>query len=187
MSDRDASNSPRDQLTPEMLLYGFMRAVGRFTRSGLSGENLTEPDQDDDLDRQVLAVEWSNAVFEALNWSVTLDERIRHSSKRQDWTVGIEGGGVIRALRYARNSVHHDWSAALDIGLAPDELLVPHARSSALLGSTSWPLDAPTGKAPQLTPTRSLDGTSVRPFLLQERSARKASRRCGPRTHRLEK
>jgi hypothetical protein len=104
-----------------------MRSIGRFTRSGLSGESLTEPDQDDDLDRQVLAIEWTNAVFEALNWSVTLDERIRHESKGEDWTVGIDGGSVIRALRYARNSVHHDWSAALDIGLAPDEVLAPHA------------------------------------------------------------
>lgn len=117
----------RDRLEPEVLLYGFMRSIGRFTRSGLSGENLTEPDQDDDLDRQVLAIEWTNAVFEALNWSVTLDERIRHESKGEDWTVGIDGGSVIRALRYARNSVHHDWSAALDIGLDPDEFLAPHA------------------------------------------------------------
>jgi hypothetical protein len=116
----------RDRLEPEVLLYGFMRSIGRFTRSGLSGENLTEPDQDDDLDRQVLAIEWTNAVFEALNWSVTLDDRIRHESKGKDWTVGIDGGSVIRALRYARNSVHHDWSAALDIGLAPDEFLAPH-------------------------------------------------------------
>jgi len=116
----------RDRLEPEILLYGFMRSVGRFTRSGLSGDDLTEPDQDDDPDRQVLAIEWSNAVFEALNWSVTLDERIRHEFKGQDWTVGIESGNVIRALRYARNSVHHDWSAALDMGLAPDEFLAPH-------------------------------------------------------------
>jgi hypothetical protein len=117
----------RDRLEPEVLLYGFMRSIGRFTRSGLGGESLTEPDQDDDLDRQVLAIEWTNAVFEALNWSVTLDERIRHESKGEDWTVGIDGGSVIRALRYARNSVHHDWSAALDIGLGPDEFLAPHA------------------------------------------------------------
>lgn len=91
MPDRDASNSPRDQLTPEMLLYGFMRAVARFTRSGLSSENLTEPDQDDDLDRQVLAVEWSNAVFEALNWSVTLT---RESATRPK---GRTGRSVSRA------------------------------------------------------------------------------------------
>ena len=117
----------RDRLEPEVLLYGFMRSIGRFTRSGLSDESLTEPDQDDDLDRQVLTIEWTNAVFEALNWSVTLDERIRHESKGEDWTVAIGGGSVIRALRYARNSVHHDWSAALEIGLAPDEFLAPHA------------------------------------------------------------
>jgi hypothetical protein len=116
----------RDRLEPEVLLYGFMRSIGRFTRSGLSGESLTEPDHDD-LDRQVPVIEWTNAVFEALNWSVTLDERIRHESKGEDWTVGIDGGSVIRALRYARNSVHHDWSAALDIGLASNEFLAPHA------------------------------------------------------------
>ena len=80
-----------------------------------------------DLDRQVLAIEWSNAVFEALNWSVTLDERLRHDSEGEDWTVEIEGGSVIRALRYARNAVHHDWSAALDIGLPADEFLAPHS------------------------------------------------------------
>lgn len=127
MTAGSESGVSRNSLEPEVLLYGFMRAVGRFTRSGLSGENLTEPDQDDDLDREVLVIEWSNAVFEALNWSVTLDERIRHESKGEDWTVGLEGGNVIRALRYARNSVHHDWSAALNIGLAPDAFLAPHA------------------------------------------------------------
>jgi hypothetical protein len=29
MSGHDASKSPRDRLAPEMLLYGFVRAVGR--------------------------------------------------------------------------------------------------------------------------------------------------------------
>jgi hypothetical protein len=119
-----------------------MRSIGRFTRSGLSGENFTEPDQDDDLDRQVLAIEWTNAVFEALNWSVTLDERIRHEFDGEDWTVGIDGGSVIRALRYARNSVHHDWSAALDIGLGPDEFLAPHA---TVFGIT-WVDELATGR-----------------------------------------
>lgn len=90
MAAESGSGFRRDRLEPEILLYGFMRSVGRFTRSGLSGDDLMEPDQDDDPDRQVLAIEWSNAVFEALNWSVTLDERIRHESKGRDWTVGIE-------------------------------------------------------------------------------------------------
>lgn len=34
---------------------------------------------------------------------------------------------MIRALRHARNSVRHNWSAALEIGLGPDEFLAPHA------------------------------------------------------------
>jgi hypothetical protein len=121
------SGISRDRLGPEVLLYGFMRSIARFTRGGLSGETLTDPDEDDDPNRQVLTIEWSNAVFEALNWSVTLDERLRHDSGGKDWTADIEGGGVIRALRFARNSVHHDWSAAIDMGLGPDEFLAPHS------------------------------------------------------------
>ena len=73
MPDHDTSGGTRGRLAPEMLLYGFVRAVGRFTRSGLSEEPLAGPDDAPDLDRQVLAVEWGTAVFEALNWSVTLD------------------------------------------------------------------------------------------------------------------
>jgi hypothetical protein len=121
------SGVSHDRLAPEALLYGFMRSIGRFTRSGLSGETLVDLDEDDDLDREVLVIEWSNAVFEALTWSVTLDERLRHDTEGQDWTVGIDGGSVIRALRFARNTVHHDWSSALDLGLPPGEFLAPHS------------------------------------------------------------
>jgi hypothetical protein len=85
MPDHDTSGGTRDQLAPEMLLYGFVRAVGRFTRSGLSEEPLAGPDDAPDLDRQVLAVEWGTAVFEALNWSVTLDGHLR-------WTWLSRGG-----------------------------------------------------------------------------------------------
>lgn len=46
------SGARRDMLEPEVLLYSFMRSIGRFTRSGLSGESLMKPDHDDDLDRQ---------------------------------------------------------------------------------------------------------------------------------------
>jgi hypothetical protein len=110
-----------------MLLYGFVRAVGRFTRSGLGEEVLTDSDDAPDLDRQVLAAEWETAVFEALNWSVTLDERLRHDLDGHDWTADFKGGGVVRALRYARNCVHHNWAAALDVGLEPDELVASHS------------------------------------------------------------
>lgn len=34
---------------------------------------------------------------------------------------------MIRALRYARNCVHHDWAAALDTDLRPNELVASHA------------------------------------------------------------
>jgi hypothetical protein len=34
---------------------------------------------------------------------------------------------VVRALRYARNCVHHDWAAALHTDLGPTELVAPHA------------------------------------------------------------
>jgi hypothetical protein len=61
-----------------MLLYGFVRAVGRFTTSGLDKEALARSDDDSDFDRRVLTADWGTAVFEALNWSVTLDERLRH-------------------------------------------------------------------------------------------------------------
>ena len=127
MPDHDASDGTRDRLSPEMLLYGFVRAVGRFTRSGLSEEALTGSDDAPDLDHQVLAAEWETAVFEALSWSVTLDERLRHDFDGTDWTAEFEGGGVVRALRYARNCIHHNWVAALDVGLEPDELVASHA------------------------------------------------------------
>lgn len=127
MPDRDTSGGTRDRLAPEMLLYGFVSAVGRFTRSGLSEESLAGPDDAPDLDRQVLAAEWGTAVFEALNWSVTLDEHLRHGLDGSDWTADLIGGGVVRALRYARNCVHHNWAAALDAGLGPNELVAPHA------------------------------------------------------------
>jgi hypothetical protein len=126
MPDQDAPDGARDRLAPEMLLYGCVRAVGRYTRTGLNEEATAGADAPR-LDRQVLAAEWGTAVFEALNWSVTLDERLRHEFDGSDWTAAVNGGGVVRALRYARNCVHHNWAAALDTDLGPNELLAPHA------------------------------------------------------------
>lgn len=127
MPDHHTSDATRDRLAPEIMLYGFVRAVGRYTRSGLSEDSLAGPGDAPDLDRQVLAAEWGTALFEALNWSVTLDERLRHECDRSDWTADLEGGGVVRALRYARNCVHHDWVDAIDADLGPNELVAPHA------------------------------------------------------------
>ncbi len=126
-----------------MLLYGFVRAVGRFTRSGLSDEALPDSDDASDLDRKVLAAEWETAVFEALNWSVTLDERLRHDLDGRDWTAGLKGGRVVRALRYARNCVHHNWTAALDIGLEPDELVASHSTVFGIIWTNVLHSDRP--------------------------------------------
>jgi hypothetical protein len=146
MSGHDASKGPRDRLAPEMLLYGFVRAVGRFTRSGLSEEALADPDDAPDLERQVLAAEWGTAVFEALNWSVTLDERLRHDLHGRDWTADLKGGRVVRALRYARNCVHHNWTAALDVGLEPEELVASHATVFGITWTNELHSDRPDRK-----------------------------------------
>lgn len=78
MANQEAPDRTRDRLAPPMLLYGLVRAVGRFTSSGLTEDALSGPDNTLDLDRQVLTAEWGAAVFEALNWSVVLDERLGH-------------------------------------------------------------------------------------------------------------
>ena len=146
MSGHDASKSPRDRLAPEMLLYGFVRAVGRFTRSGLSEEALADSDDAPDLERHVLAAEWETAVFEALNWSVTLDERLRHDLDGRDWSADLKGGRVARALRYARNCVHHNWTAALDVGLEPDELMASHSTVFGITWANELHSDRPDRK-----------------------------------------
>ena len=65
-----------------------------------------------------------HAVFEALNWLVSLDDRFRADTGDQaDWLDvatkdgrphGPAAGSVaLKALRYARNSVHHRWADAV--------------------------------------------------------------------------
>jgi hypothetical protein len=65
MSGHDASKSPRDRLAPEMLLYGFVRAVGRSREAASAGKRWPTLTTPPDLERQVLAAEWETAVFEA--------------------------------------------------------------------------------------------------------------------------
>lgn len=59
-------------------------------------------------------------LFEALNWAVALDDRIKDIWAPDGkplgwaWRVRAEGGAELLAgLRYARNSVHHHWADAL--------------------------------------------------------------------------
>ena len=121
------TSGPPGRLAPEVLLHGFLQAVSRFTTSGVSYGSLSRSEPDHDLDRLVLTADWATAVFEALNWSVTLEERLRHDLPGIDWTGGLKGGGVVRALRYARNCVHHNWAAALKSGLQEHEMVAAHA------------------------------------------------------------
>jgi hypothetical protein len=61
----------------------------------------------------VLFDTWYASLFEALNWSVALDDRLKRDwIAEADWTTEINGGETIRAFRFARNSVHHEWAEA---------------------------------------------------------------------------
>ena len=59
------------------------------------------------------------ALFEALNWAVALDDRAaKHWAPEgevlgYDWRERVSHAGVMGGVRFARNSVHHQWSDAL--------------------------------------------------------------------------
>jgi hypothetical protein len=55
-------------------------------------------------------------IFEALNWAVAVDNRLRcdHPKKRA-WASDDPDGAIVAGFRYARNAVHHDWSEALEL------------------------------------------------------------------------
>lgn len=68
------------------------------------------------------------ALFEALNWAVALDERAGKHWAPEGKTLGFgwraraRGAHLMRAVRFARNNVHHQWSDALELderGLTP--------------------------------------------------------------------
>lgn len=127
-----------------LMLLGFNRAVGRFlgyepadSRQAmhLAFSEPFRPDlldlvQDElaandpssnDLDEELLAFERYLALFEALNWGVSLDLLLTRDWPFDEITFGkywcdeFAGGDLIRGFRWARNTVHHDWSYALDI------------------------------------------------------------------------
>jgi len=59
-------------------------------------------------------------AFEVLNWSVALDDRVRKhwcpEGKPLDWAwrERVHGAEIMRGVQYVRNSVHHQWSDALE-------------------------------------------------------------------------
>lgn len=128
-----------------MMLLGFTRAVSRFLGDEgaaslqetltVAMENEGHPDIEGvlrakfgagkdsprDLDEGLTSIERYFAFFEALNWAVSLDDRLARDWPFDEieygtyWCDEFAGGGLIRGLRFARNAVHHDWSLALDL------------------------------------------------------------------------
>jgi hypothetical protein len=144
---------------PAMMLVGLGKAIGRFVgdegavsleealRLGL--ENRHRPDAEEllrtayknapkaewDLDEELTTLERYFALFEALNWAVSLDDRLaldwpyEEISYGEYWCDEFVGGGLIRGLRSVRNAVHHDWALALDM----DPVEVPFCKRIDLL------------------------------------------------------
>lgn len=128
-----------------MMLLGFTRALGRFVgdentislaealQVGVEQRDHPDPEgalkavyqerepPDWDLDEQLTTIERYFALFEALNWAVSLDDRLSRDWPFAEivygkyWCEDFTSGGLIRGLRHARNAVHHDWSLALDL------------------------------------------------------------------------
>jgi hypothetical protein len=139
---RGPADDQPGELEPQMLLFGLTQAIGRFARSGSNRDVLDESDRGRKASDRVFTAEWSAAIFESLNWSVSLDERLRRDLQGRDWTTDVDNGTVVRAMRYARNSVHHDWAAALDHGPQPPENV---SRHEAVFDLT-WVEKLPSGR-----------------------------------------
>ena len=49
------------------------------------------------------------ALFEALNWIVSIDDRLRRNEPKWQDQFG-NSGEIVRAIRLGRNRVHHQWA-----------------------------------------------------------------------------
>ena len=84
---------------------GYARAVGRF-RAAAKGRD---------------EVEAFIPLFECLNWAVAVDDRTRvHWAPDGKpigwaWRERVAGAEIMQGVRFARNSVHHQWSDALEL------------------------------------------------------------------------
>jgi hypothetical protein len=76
----------------ETLLTGLQQAISRLTSS--PGDPFIP-------------------VFESLNWIVTIDEWLQVERDDRDWWVREPDGELVRALRFVRNRVHHQWADAI--------------------------------------------------------------------------
>lgn len=91
------------KIHPDVLLAGFENSYDRLRTSKSPEEAFA-------------------AIFEALNWVISLDFRFgEDTGKREKWLSDVSGGStsaaarVLQGVRYARNSVHHQWADALEL------------------------------------------------------------------------
>jgi hypothetical protein len=99
---------PYDQniVTFEGMFDGYVDALRRFDAAARTSD----------------AVGTFVPLFEALNWAVALDQRIaahfvpdgRPAGLRWPSRIGY-GAVIMPGVRFARNSVHHQWSEALEL------------------------------------------------------------------------
>lgn len=90
------------------------RAVCRFIGDKTPPGVFPPTEEVFERDELVLADTWYASLFESLNWAVALDDRLQREWIGDDWASEFEGGELARAIRYARNSIHHDWAEAFE-------------------------------------------------------------------------
>lgn len=84
-------------------VQGYTSALRRFSKAA-AGED---------------AVAAYVPLFDALNWAVSLDKRIKEvwapegTTLDYGWRARVPGAEALTGLRFARNIVHHNWADAL--------------------------------------------------------------------------
>lgn len=98
------------------MFLGFRRATVRFMRA---------VEEREPTDAYV-------TLFEALNWAVVLDDRTgalwapHGEVLGWRWREEIDGAAMLGGVRFARNSMHHDWSEVLELStVASDTSAAP--------------------------------------------------------------
>jgi len=87
----------------ETLTAGFREAFGRFISLDTSTARFDPP-----IERAFIP------VFDALNWAVAVDDFLqREQPAAERWWREHLHGEVVRAVRFARNRVHHQWARAV--------------------------------------------------------------------------
>jgi hypothetical protein len=82
-------------------------------------------------------------LFEALNWATSLEYRIAAEwpdpDTSREWYRDFPAGDTVRAVRFIRNRVYHQWAEAITIDDADRDL-------PARLAPWIWQPKAPDGK-----------------------------------------